>query len=49
MTDYFPPGFAKAVKYWQRYCMAHQYWASAKLCATYIRQGGHRLGHWPTF
>jgi len=33
---------------------ALQYWASAKLCgveqrATYIRQGGHHVGHWPTF
>jgi len=40
---------------WQHYCMALQYWASAKLSgveqrgATYIRQGGHQVGHWPTF
>jgi len=32
----------------------HSYWASAKLWwwaegATYIRQGGHRVGHRPTF
>ena len=46
---------------WQRYCTAFQYWTSTKLCgvnqtlrcwtegATYIRQGGHHVGHWPTF
>ena len=43
-------GFAS----WQPYCTALQQWASAKLRrstdgATYIRQGGHRVGHWPTF
>ena len=43
-------GFAS----WQRYCTALQYWASAKLRhwtegATYNRQGGHHVGHWPTF
>jgi len=46
--------------YWQRYCMALEQWASAKLYkewnygtfaegATYIRLGGHYVGHWPTF
>jgi len=40
--------------FWQRYCTALQEWASAKLCGvnrgrTYIRQGGHHVGHWPTF
>jgi len=43
-------GFAS----WQCYCTAFQYWASAKLRrwtkgATYIRQGGLHVGHWPTF
>jgi len=44
--EHISAGFAS----WQRYCTA-----SAKLCgiehegATYIRQGGHHVGHWPTF
>jgi len=47
--------------YWQRYCTALHQRASAKLCGivqgmelrnfpiTYIRQGGHNVGHRPTF
>ena len=43
--------------YWQRYYTALQQWASYKEwnygtfvdCATYIRRGGHHVGHWPTF
>ena len=41
-------------EYWQQYCTALKQWASAKLGrsaedATCIRQGGHHIGHWPTF
>jgi len=40
--------------YWQGYCTTLEQWASAKLRrsedgATYIRQGGHNVGHRPTF
>jgi len=43
-------GFAS----WQRYCTALYYSVSQTLRrwtegATYIRQGGHHVGHWPTF
>ena len=42
---------------WLRYCTAFEQWAPAKLCSieqralpsTYNRQGGHHVGHWPTF
>jgi len=45
--------------YWQHYCTALDQWASARLRrgtygtfadgATYVRLGGHHVGHWPTF
>jgi len=48
-----------AFSYWQRYSMALEHCASAKLCgvvqgmesegSTCIRQGGHHVGHRPTF
>jgi len=43
-----------AILFWYRYCTALEQWARAKLrrCAqgaTYIRQGDHHIGHWPTF
>ena len=42
-------GFA-AFASWQPYCTALEYWALATLCGVaYIRQGGHHVGHWPTF
>jgi len=40
--------------YWQRYCTALAAGVSQTLrrwaeSATYIRQGGHHVGHWPAF
>ena len=36
--------------YWQRYCTTLEQWASAKLRrGMFTRQGGHHVGHWPTF
>jgi len=38
--------------YWQRYCTAHEHWASAnepnaKLrCGIFTREGGHPVRHW---
>jgi len=48
-----PLQISTGITSWQRYCTAFQYWASSKLRrwtegATYIRQGGHHIGHWPT-
>ena len=48
-----PCKFQQVFASWLRYCTctALLYWVSAKFCGrdTYIRQGGHHVGHWPIF
>ena len=55
------PAISTGFTSWQHYCMALQYWASAKLCDIEQRAPpifgraaitlgiGHHVGHWPTF
>jgi len=48
-----PALISTAFASWQRYFTPLWRWVSAKLCGVeqraYIWQGGHHVGHWPTF